>query len=539
MNINEQIQQESARRRTFAIISHPDAGKTTLTEKLLLYGGALDLAVSVTAKKKQRETASDWMELEKKRGISISSTVLQFDYENFRLNLLDTPGHKDFSEDTYRVLMAVDAVIMVIDAGKGIEGQTRKLFEICRKRGIPIFTFMNKLDRPAMPPLDLIDQLEKVLNIHAFPVNWPLGNGPDFKGIYDRMNKQVHLFERVAAGAYKAPVSVHDLLDPFVKEILHEDIYGTVIEELQMLDIAQEGFDAQAVLKGQTTPVFFGSAANNFGVEFLLKGFLEHSTGPAPRTAKSGLIPLDHPDFSAFIFKVQSNMNPLHRDRIVFARICSGRFYRDMKVYHHRSAREIRLSDSFKLFGRDREIIAEAYPGDILGFVTKLDYRIGDTISVDPKLSFDEIPRFAPECFAYLHNSAASTYKPFRKGLEHLLAEDIVQTFTMIGSGSSLPLLGAVGPLQFEVLQYRLKDEYGGESRLETLPWKILRWIGEDLTESALLETKSNEVAFAKDNQDRTVILFQSEWALNYYKKRFPNITLLDSPRSLKTDPID
>ncbi|NTV30299.1 MAG: GTP-binding protein, partial [Candidatus Omnitrophica bacterium] len=264
MHTDNKLQQEIARRRTFAIISHPDAGKTTLTEKLLLYGGALDLAGSVTAKKKQRETASDWMELEKKRGISISSTVLQFDYDDFRLNLLDTPGHKDFSEDTYRVLMAVDAVIMVIDAGKGIEGQTRKLFEICSKRGIPIFTFMNKLDRPAMSALELIDQLEKVLNIHAFPVNWPMGNGPAFKGIFDRINKQVHLFERVSAGAYKAPVTVHDLADPAVKDILHEDIYHSVVEELEMLDIAQEGFDAEAVLKGKTTPVFFGSAANNF-----------------------------------------------------------------------------------------------------------------------------------------------------------------------------------------------------------------------------------------------------------------------------------
>ncbi|MBF0331404.1 MAG: peptide chain release factor 3 [Candidatus Omnitrophica bacterium] len=535
---SEQIKQEASRRRTFAIISHPDAGKTTLTEKLLLYGGALDLAGSVTSKKKQRDTASDWMELEKKRGISISSTVLQFDYENFRLNLLDTPGHKDFSEDTYRVLMAVDAVIMVIDAGKGIEGQTRKLFEICRKRGIPIFTFMNKLDRPSMSPLELIDQLEKVLNIHAFPVNWPLGNGPDFKGIFDRLSHQVHLFERVTAGAYKAPVTVHDLAEPFVKSILHDDIYDTVVEELEMLDIAQDGFDINAVLAGKTTPVFFGSAANNFGVELLLKRFLEYSTAPSPRTTNKGLIPLDHPDFSAFIFKVQSNMNPLHRDRIVFARVCSGRFYRDMKIYHQRSKREIRLSDSFTIFGRDREVMAEAYPGDILGFVTKLDYRIGDTISTDPELLFNEIPRFAPECFGYLHNSEASTYKPFRKGLDHLLAEDIVQTFSMLRNGGSIPLLGAVGPLQFEVLQYRLKDEYGGASRLEVLPFKVLRWVNEPFNEEELKQTQSNEVALAKDNQGRLVILFQSDWSYNYYMRRFPDIKLLDSPLNSKPDNI-
>ena len=397
---------------------------------------------------------------------------------------------------------------------------------------------MNKLDRPSMSPLELIDQLEKVLNIHAFPVNWPLGNGPMFKGIFDRINKEVHLFERVSAGAYRAPVSVHDLSNPFVKEILHEDIYQEVVEELQMLDIAQEGFDINAVLQGKTTPVFFGSAMNNFGVEFLLKGFLEHSVGPAPRVAKCGLIPLDRPDFSAFIFKVQSNMNPLHRDRIVFARVCSGRFFRDMKVFHQRSGREIRLSDSFKLFGRDREIVAEAYPGDILGFVTKIDYRIGDTISVDPGIVFDEIPRFAPECFAYLHNSAASTYKPFRKGLDHLLAEDIVQTFSVLRNGGTIPLLGAVGPLQFEVLQYRLKDEYGGVSRLEMQPWKILRWVGDSFNEEELIATQSTEVALGRDNQGRMVILFQSDWSLKYYMKLHPDIKLLDTPVMLNNDII-
>ncbi|MFA5517933.1 MAG: GTP-binding protein, partial [Spirochaetota bacterium] len=269
------IKNETDRRRTFAIISHPDAGKTTLTEKLLLYGGALDLAGSVTAKKKQRETSSDWMELEKKRGISISSTVLQFEYNGFKFNLLDTPGHKDFSEDTYRVLMAVDAVIMVIDAGKGIEAQTLKLFEICRKRDIPIFTYINKLDRPAMPSLDLIDQLEKVLKINAFPVNWPLESGPFFKGIYDRMTKEVHLFERVPGGTFRAPVSIHDITDPFIKEILSEKSYNDIVEELELLDIAQEGFNEEAILNSQLTPVFFGSAANNFGIELLLKGFLK------------------------------------------------------------------------------------------------------------------------------------------------------------------------------------------------------------------------------------------------------------------------
>ena len=528
--MNNEIMTEAARRRTFAIISHPDAGKTTLTEKLLLYGGALDLAGSVTAKKKQSETASDWMELEKQRGISISSTVLQFDYEDYRLNLLDTPGHKDFSEDTYRVLMAVDAVIMVIDAGKGIESQTLKLFQICRKRGIPIFTFMNKLDRPSKSPLELIDQLEKELHLHAFPVNWPLGNGPDFKGIYDRTKKEVHLFERVPGGVYRAPVSVHGLADPLVKALLSEGTYLEVVEELEMLDGAHGGFDSQAVLEGKTTPVFFGSAANNFGVEYLLKEFLRYSPPPMPRRSNDVVIPLDHPDFSAFIFKVQTNMNPLHRDRVVFARVCSGRFYREKKVFHVRTGREIRLGDSYNLFGRSRELMAEAYPGDVMGFVTKLDFRIGDTISTDPGLVLEEIPRFAPECFAYLNNMAASSSKAFRKGIDHLLAEDIVQSFTVDHSYHATPMLGAVGPLQFEVLQYRLKDEYGSASRLEMQPWKILRWLAPDFKDEMLKDILPREAALATDDQRRRVILFQTPWSFKYFADRNPAIKLFDTP---------
>jgi peptide chain release factor 3 len=526
----ERLRKEASRRRTFAIISHPDAGKTTLTEKLLLYGGALDLAGSVTARKKQRETASDWMELEKKRGISISSTVLQFDYDNYRLNLLDTPGHKDFSEDTYRVLMAVDSVVMVIDAVKGIESQTLKLFEICRKRGIPIFTFINKLDRPSRCGLELIDQLEKVLNLHAYPVNWPLGNGNDFKGIYDRMKGEVHLFQRVPGGSYRAPVFVRDLSDPLIKDLFPEQVYREVVEELEMLEGAHEGFDPAAVAGGKTTPVFFGSAANNFGVEFLLKNFLKYSPRPALRAAKQGGVPLDSSHFSSFVFKVQTNMNPLHRDRVVFARVCSGKFSRDMKVYHARSDREIRLSDSYNLFGRDREVISEAFPGDIIGFVTKLDFRIGDTISTDRELLFEEIPRFAPECFAYIQNKSAASYKSFRKGLEHLFAEDIVQTFYLDNSRYATPLLGAVGPLQFEVLQYRLRDEYKAESILEMMSWRVLRWIESSLESEDLKQLLPYGAALALDDQGRRVVLFDSDWSLKYFSERNPDIMFSDSP---------
>jgi peptide chain release factor 3 len=528
--MNNNLNYEISRRRTFAIISHPDAGKTTLTEKLLLYGGALELAGSVTAKKKQRETSSDWMELEKKRGISISSTLLQFEYKNFRLNLLDTPGHKDFSEDTYRVLMAVDSVIMVIDAGKGIESQTRKLFEICRKRGIPIFTFMNKLDRPSLPPLELIDQLEKVLNLHAYPVNWPLENGVSFKGVYDRINKEVHLFERVPGGSYRAPVSIHNLTDPMVKNLLNESVYNEITEELEMLDIAHAGFDRKEVQLGNTTPVFFGSASNNFGVELLLKGFLENSSGPLPRKAKNGEVPLDNPAFSGFVFKVQTNMNPMHRDRMVFARVCSGKFNRDMSVFHSRLDREIRLSNVHNVFGRERETIDEAYPGDILGFVTNTSFQVGDTISSDPDIVFHEIPRFAPECFAYIHNVTASSYKSFRKGFEHLLAENLVQPFQLTGHLGNLPLLGAVGPLQFEVLQYRLKDEYNSESRLETMPWTCLRWLGEPLEENFLKEVLPYGAASGKDLEGRQVLLFTTDWSKQNFSNNNMSIKLLDSP---------
>ncbi|MBP7584803.1 MAG: peptide chain release factor 3 [Spirochaetes bacterium] len=524
------MHREISRRRAFAIISHPDAGKTTLTEKLLLYGGALELAGSVTAKKKQRETSSDWMELEKKRGISISSTVLRFSYNDFQLNLLDTPGHKDFSEDTYRVLTAVDSVMMVIDAGKGIESQTRKLFEICRKRGIPIFTFMNKLDRPALPPLELIDQLEKVLGLHAFPVNWPLENGPSFKGIYDRMNRRVHLFEKVPGGAYRAPVSVHDMSDPLVKGMLNAKVYDEIVEELEMLDGAHGGFDREEVLRGRTTPVFFGSAANNFGVELLLNGFLEHSGGPVPRMTADGPVPLDSPDFSGFIFKVQTNMNPMHRDRMVFARVCSGRFERDMKVYSARMQKEIRISSAHNVFGRERETLDEAYAGDILGFITTTPFRVGDTIGSNPAIAFEEITRFAPECFAYLHNTVTSSYKSFRKGFDHLLAEDIVQTFHLDGHAGNLPLLGAVGPLQFEVLQYRLRDEYGADSRLEMMPWTTLRWLASEVDADALEKALPYKAVTGKDEEGRPVILFITEWSRDHFIEGNPKIRIVDTP---------
>jgi peptide chain release factor 3 len=530
------IEQEIARRRTFAIISHPDAGKTTLTEKFLLYGGAVQLAGSVTARKNQRATTSDWMELERQRGISVSSTVLQFDYHGYCVNLLDTPGHKDFSEDTYRVLTAVDAAVMVIDAGKGIETQTRKLFEVCRMRGIPIFTFMNKMDRPARSPLSLLDELERVLGIAAYPVNWPLGDGPDFRGVFDRQGSLVHFFERVPGGEYRAPVSVLGLADTQVREQMNPQAYAQVVEELAMLDGAGAAFDHQAVLAGRLTPVFFGSAVNNFGVQLLLDAFLELAPSPRARSINDRVIAPEGAGFSGFIFKIQANMDPKHRDRLAFVRVCSGRFERDMTVCHTRTGKKVRLSSSHKLFGRDRETIDEAYPGDVVGLVGHTDFRIGDTLAEDPSLAYHEIPRFTPECFAWLQSPSTAQFKRFREGLEQLLQEGVVQSFLLKDSTQRVPLLGAVGPLQFEVVQYRMQTEYGADSRLESAPWKVLRWLStEDGTplDDSLLPTGAR---MGVDAGGRAIVLFPEEWSCNFFAERNPKVHLSALPAETKTE---
>lgn len=544
------------KRRTFAIISHPDAGKTTLTEKLLLYGGAVQLAGSVTARKHQRATTSDWMELERKRGISISSTVLQFDYNGYRLNLLDTPGHKDFSEDTYRVLTAVDSVVMVIDAAKGIEPQTRKLFEVCRRRGVPIFTFMNKCDRPMREPLALLDELERVLGIGAFPVNWPIGNGFSFQGVFDRQSKQMHLFERTVGGQYRAPVSVGGLEDPVVRGKLDDETFHKTVEELEMLELAGQTFDPSAVLAGSTTPVFFGSGINNFGVQLLLDGFLKHA--PSPRGRANGNVELlasgglakaqraggaqpeggppdyiapEHPAFSGFIFKIQANMDPKHRDRIAFVRVCSGKFERDMTVLHSRTARKVRLSSSHKIFGNERETLDEAYPGDVIGLVGNDSFGIGDTLTTDPGIVYQEIPRFTPEAFAYLHNPNTAKYKQFRLGLEQLLQEGVIQALHLRQAATKVPLLAAVGPLQFEVVQYRLQSEYGAESRLESAPWTVVRWLPPDLKEEELDQLLLPSGArIACDTGNQAVVLFVNDWSANYFSETNPKVPLSSLP---------
>ena len=544
--------QEIARRRTFAIISHPDAGKTTLTEKFLLYGNAIHLAGAVTARKNQRATASDWMELEKQRGISISSTVLQFDYTGYAVNLLDTPGHKDFSEDTYRVLTAVDAALMVIDAAKGVEAQTRKLFEVCRRRGVPIFTFMNKCDRPTRNALELLDELETVLGLQSSPVVWPLGNGPSFRGVFDRRTREVHLFERVAGGKYQAPVNVTSLEDPAVRAKLDDYTYGQVTEQLAMLDGAGHPFDLAAVQAGKQTPVFFGSAVNNFGIQLLLDGFLKDSVPPAPRqsvitvnsTAKplgdappmavdvpKREIPVTHDKFSGFVFKIQANMDPKHRDRIAFIRICSGKFERDMLVTHQRTGKTMRLSSSHKLFGQERETVDEAWPGDVIGLVGHSEFGIGDTLTEDKAILYEEIPRFPPEVFTYISNPTPSDAKKFRAGLEQLLQEGVVQAFNARNAPPGSTLLAAVGPLQFEVVQWRLQSEYNAESRLTPTPWTLLKWLEpHPALKNPSAIVVATGVSFGTDKFDQPIALFPNEWTLRYFKEKNPELKLHDLP---------
>lgn len=522
---------EIQRRRTVAIISHPDAGKTTLTEKFLLYGGAVQEAGAVRSRKTQRAATSDWMEMERQRGISVTSTVLQFEYQGYCMNLLDTPGHQDFSEDTYRILTAVDSVIMVLDAAKGIEAQTLKLFEVCRKRGIPIFTFINKLDRPTQEPLDLLDEIEKVLGIGAYPINWPLGTGIEFKGVFDRLAKQVHLFERTVGGAYKAPVAVGNIEDAFVRETLAPDVYSQVAEEIEMLDIAGEDFDHAAVLRGETTPVFFGSAMNNFGVELLLDAIFKYAPPPGAYPSTQGKLSPQHEAFSGFVFKIQANMDPRHRDRIAFLRVCTGTYEKNIQVHHPKSGKKVKLSSAHTLFGQDREHVEVAYPGDIIGLISSDKFGIGDTLTQDSQIIYYGIPQFAPEHFVYLNNPNPSNYKRFRDGLDQLLQEGVVQGFSLHTHSQNNYVIGAVGPLQFDVVQYRLEAEYKAESERLPTNWSVLRWVHPDIDVSQLDRSVLPVGAItALDRYEQLVILFTSPWSLELFEEKHPKIPVADTP---------
>lgn len=524
----DNIFEEIRRRRTFAIISHPDAGKTTLTEKLLLYSGAIDLAGSVRAKKDQRHATSDWMELERQRGISVTSTVLQFDYDGHVLNLLDTPGHQDFSEDTYRTLTAADNAVMVIDAAKGIEPQTRKLFEVCRMRGIPIFTFINKMDRPSNDPLDLLDELEKVFGISTFAMNWPLGNGPTFRGVYGRQSGEMHLYERTEHGATMAPVIVTTPDGPECAALVDSNTHKQFLEEMELLDMAGEQFDIELLQSGKLTPVFFGSAVNNFGVKLFLDSFLKLALPPGPRPTSNGEIEADSPHFSGFVFKIQANMDPKHRDSVAFLRVCSGRFEKDMQIHHSRLGTKMRLSRPHKLFARDRDTVEEAYPGDILGLVNPGQFAIGDSVSANGPIHFASVPKFAPEHFAVLRCPDPSNTKKFRNGLNQLTQEGAMQVFYSADAGSSRePIIAVVGRLQFDVIQFRLKSEYGVETILEMMDGKHVRWIEGSDADIANISLAIG-CRILEDSDERKAVLFDGNWALNRLIEKNPNLKFMD-----------
>ncbi|HVQ76625.1 MAG TPA: peptide chain release factor 3 [Candidatus Binatia bacterium] len=515
---------EVLRRRTFAIISHPDAGKTTLTEKLLLYGGAVALAGAVRAGKNQRRATSDWMALERERGISITSTALQFEHGGYVLNLLDTPGHQDFSEDTYRTLMAVDSAIMVLDSARGIEPQTLKLFAVCRARGIPILTFINKLDHAGRAPLDLLDEVERVLGVAAVPLNWPIGQGAEFLGVYDLPGRQVLRFERTAHNQRQAPALAMDLADPWLDRVLGPTPVRQLREELELLSGAGPGFDRDAFLAGKLTPVFFGSALNNFGVEPFLAALCALAPPPAPRPSTHGPVVPTGERFSGFVFKIQANMDPRHRDRMAFLRVCSGRFRRDMLVHHARLGRTVRMTRPHRLFARDRELLAEAFPGDVVGLVNPGLFAIGDTLSEQPGLRFDAVPRFEPECFAVLRGQSIGKHKQFHGGLAQLEEEGAIQVLVAADGVRRDLVLAAIGELQFDVVVARLAGEYGVETSIERLPYVVARQVVGDPPAISRILWPYNGALRLRDREGRLVALFVSLRDLDFCTEKNPGI---------------
>ncbi len=527
MSIEIQTELEKAveYRRNFAIISHPDAGKTTLTEKLLLYGGAIHQAGAVKARREQRKATSDWMEMEKQRGISITSTVLQFEYRDCQINLLDTPGHQDFSEDTYRTLAAADNAVMLVDAAKGLEPQTRKLFEVCRLRSLPIFTFVNKLDRPGREPLELLDEIEQELGLQTYAVNWPIGMGDRFKGVFDRRQQQIHLFERRAHGSQEAAETVIDLGNPKIEQFLEQDLYYQLKEDLEILEEIGADFDLEKIHAGELTPVFFGSAMTNFGVQLFLEAFLEYALKPEARNSSAGKLSPTYPEFSGFVFKLQANMDPKHRDRVAFVRVCTGKFEKDMTVSHARTGKTIRLSRPQKLFAQGRESIEFAYAGDVIGLNNPGVFAIGDTIYNGKKLEYEGIPCFSPEMFAYLKNPNPSKFKQFQKGIKELREEGAIQIMYSVDEFKRDPILAAVGQLQFEVVQFRMQNEYGVETRLEPLPYSVARWVEGGWKALEKAGRLFNTIT-VKDNWERPVLLFKNEWNLQQVKEDHPELQL-------------
>lgn len=537
------IESEVKRRRTFAIISHPDAGKTTLTEKLLLFAGAIQIAGSVKARKASRHATSDWMEIEKQRGISISSSVLQFEYDGFAINLLDTPGHKDFSEDTYRTLMAADAAVMLIDAAKGVEPQTRKLFEVCRMRGIPIFTFINKMDRPGQDPLDLMDEIEKVLGIRCSPMTWPIGSGDRFRGVYDLKTQEVHLFQTEGEANVKGrlkPVKIDGVDDPKFFDTIAVDpkkpderdeyeakeIFDHFKSGMELVDVAGDKFDLQQVLEGQLSPLFFGSAMNNFGVELFLRRFIEIAPTPLARESTVGKIEPTSEKFSSFVFKIQANMDPSHRDRVAFMRVCSGKFTRAMQVNHVRLKKAYKLAMPFNFFAQERVVIDEAWPGDIVGMLdTSSSLRIGDTLCEGTNFEYAGVPQFSPEHFSTVRLMDPMKRKQLQKGLDQLSEEGVIQIYRQPGMGDKDPVLGAVGSLQFEVLKHRLLAEYAVDTKIEPVGYTQARWVSGDAEEIKFYASREDSRLF-EDRDGHQVLLFRTDWALRWAKENAKKITL-------------
>ncbi len=512
----ENNRKEIERRRTFAIISHPDAGKTTLTEKLLLYGGAIREAGSVKARKASRHATSDWMEIEKQRGISVTSSVMQFNYEGFCINILDTPGHQDFSEDTYRTLMAADSAVMVIDGAKGVEAQTKKLFEVCSLRGIPVFTFINKMDRETRDPFELLQEIEDVLGIKSVAVNWPIGSGQNFKGIYERNTENILMFSGGKHGSAESHIDTVNISDDKINSLIPSDFLNKLHEDIELMDIAGNDFELDKVRTGDLTPVFFGSALTTFGVEPFLESFLKLTESPHARKSDKGIISPFEDYFSAFVFKIQANMNPQHRDRIAFMRIVSGKFERGMEVYHMEGNGKVKLTQPQQFLAQDREIIEEAYAGDIIGVFDPGIYSIGDTLCPpSEKFKFEPIPAFAPELYARIRPMDTMKRKQFVKGVTQIAQEGAIQIYREDYAGMEEIIAGVIGVLQFEVLEYRLKNEYGVDIRIEHLPYRFVRWIDKfpEKLETLSLTSDSRRLV---DMKNRNVIIFSNEWGITW-----------------------
>jgi peptide chain release factor 3 len=528
---------EIGRRRTFAIISHPDAGKTTLTEKLLLYGGVIQLAGAVKAKRGRASAVSDWMEMERERGISITTSVLQFPYRGFQLNLLDTPGHADFSEDTYRTLHAVDGAVMLLDSAKGVEAQTRKLFRVCRQRAIPIFTFVNKMDRPGRDPFELVGEVESVLGIGVFPITWPIFKGGTFRGVWHRLARRVYLFDEdhagssAGVGAERPPVEVTGLEDPAVRDALDEAGWDRLRHDAELLDAAGDGFDRERFEAGELSPLFFGSAINNFGLEAFLETFCELMPPPRPRASDRGPIAPTQEEFSGFVFKIQANMDRAHRDRVAFVRICSGKMTRGMKAHHVRTGREVRLANPTQFLARERSVVEDGFAGDVVGIHDPGTFEIGDTLTGGSRFAFEGIPSFAPEHFCRLVLADPMKRKQFATGLEQLAQEGTVQLYRPPAGRAGDLVLGALGQLQFEVVIYRLESEYGVKVRREAVPYQLARWVSR--ADGAPLDLEALHGAIeglvVLDVRDRVVALFDREWALRTAERFHPELRFAEA----------